>query len=215
MNVKIPVANVGFITTASLKKLSQGDCNNGWQLAVSAATGNMYTFKTMTDCIEIPAANLGFMAMAHWKKSTFFELAVVENPRFTVRICDSFSDINISSLAATLPFLIIGCLIWGQLIAVTDTWTQPQICHFNFMQRYKHFSGHIAIAGCPSVCLSDVRLSIAGCTLTMHVVKHSWIILKLDGRARHICHMWRWFCSFRVWRFINHLLTYLPWWSTC
>jgi len=61
---------VGFLTTASSKKMFLDDSNNDRQPEMAAETGNIYISETMWDKLEfqVPTTNLGFTTIKSWKK---------------------------------------------------------------------------------------------------------------------------------------------------
>jgi len=58
--MEILTANLGFLTTASSKKISLGDYNDDRQPEMAVETGNTYISETMRDINKIPTANLRF-----------------------------------------------------------------------------------------------------------------------------------------------------------
>jgi len=72
-SVEIPMASPGFLTMASLNKVSPSDCNNDRQLEMVMSPTKPEISGTMTDRVTIPTANLGFRprpARWNWSQTT-------------------------------------------------------------------------------------------------------------------------------------------------
>ena len=113
----IPTANLGFSTTPSVKKLTQGDCDNDWQPEIAIWT-------IWTVCSPISQ----FLAVGRCRNHLANLLSSstaskIPNLAWKHRRCHSSRDVIISGFGVISTFPVVGhCCTYLPTLSYTSAW---------------------------------------------------------------------------------------------